>query len=92
MPAADGTTVTRWTAEALAGVGTVDAVRLVARAVAEADGLRADWLETGVHDVLVASDGGAEVAAACESLARDPEEAVRRGAALIAGWTDAAGR
>ncbi|MFD5764799.1 hypothetical protein ACFWIN_03105 [Streptomyces sp. NPDC127049] len=89
---ADDTAVTRWTAEALAGVGTVDAVRLVARAIAEADCLRADWLETGVHDMLVASDGGAAVAAACESLARDPEEAVRRGAGLIAGWTGAVGR
>lgn len=88
---AHDTAVTRRTAEALARVATVAGVRLIALAVVEADDDQADWLETGVHDVLVDTDGGPEVAAACGSLARDPEEAVRRGAAEIAAWTDGTG-
>jgi hypothetical protein len=84
----EDTAVTRQTAEALARVGTVAAVRLIALAVAEAGGNQADWLQTGVHDALVESDGASDVAAACAELARDQEEAVRRGAAEISAWTD----
>lgn len=40
-------------------------------------------MQTGVHDALVGPDGVPEVAAACGQLARDPEEAVRWGAAPI---------
>ncbi|MFC8349703.1 hypothetical protein [Streptomyces sp. NPDC057280] len=83
----EDTAVTRQTAEALARVGMVTAVRLIALAVAEADDNQADWLQTGVHDALVGVGGGPDVAAACGELVRDPEEAVRRGAAEIWVWT-----
>ncbi|MGR3875528.1 hypothetical protein ACUXZZ_44065 [Streptomyces graminifolii] len=85
---AEDTAVTRQTAEALTRVGTVTAMRLVALAVAEADDNQADWLQTGVHDALVGPRGVPDVAAACKKLARDPEEAVRRGAADISAWAD----
>ncbi|MFJ1732813.1 hypothetical protein [Streptomyces sp. NPDC088254] len=88
---AGDTAVTRQTAEALARMGTAAAVRLIALAVVEADGNQADWLQTGVHDALVGPDGVPDVAAACGKLARDQEEAVRRGAAEISAWTDGTG-
>ncbi|WP_107089014.1 HEAT repeat domain-containing protein [Streptomyces sp. NRRL B-3648] len=84
----EDTAVTRQTAQALARVGTPAAVRLIALAVAEADDNQADWLRTGVHDALVGPDGLPGVAGACGKLARDPEEAVRRGAAHVSMWTD----
>lgn len=84
----EDTAVTRQTAEALARVGTVAAIRLIALAVAEADDNQAEWLQTGVHDALVGPSGVPGVAAACGKLARDPEEAVRQGAADISAWTD----
>ncbi|WP_345666849.1 hypothetical protein [Streptomyces similanensis] len=84
----EDTAVTRQTAEALTRVGTVAAVRLLALAVAEADGHQADWLQTGVHDALVEPDSVPDVPAACRKLARDQDEAVRRGAAEISAWTD----
>lgn len=84
----EDTAVTRQTAKALARVGTVAAVRLIALAVVEADGNQADWMQTGVHDGLMGSDGGPDVAAACVKLARDRDEAVRRGASEISAWTD----
>ncbi|MFD7917159.1 hypothetical protein ACFV30_41900 [Streptomyces sp. NPDC059752] len=84
----EDTAVTRQTAEALARVGTVAAIRLIALAVAEADDNQADWLQTGVHDALAGPGGVPDVAAACGKLARDPEEAVRRGAADISAWAD----
>ncbi|GAA2983812.1 hypothetical protein [Streptomyces flavovirens] len=61
-------------------------MRLIALAVAEADDNRADWLQTGVHDALMGPGGAPGVAAACRKLARDPEGAVRQGAAHIAAW------
>ncbi|MFF7504120.1 hypothetical protein ACFZBM_32535 [Streptomyces lavendulae] len=85
---AEDTSVTRQTAEALARVGMAAAVRLIALAVVEADGSRADWLQTGVHDALVGPFGAPDVAAACGKLAQDQEEAVRRGAAEISAWLD----
>jgi len=84
----EDTAVTRQTAESLARVGTVAAVRLIALAVAEADDNQADWLQTGVHDALVGPDGVPDVAAACGKLSRDQEKAVGRGAADISAWTD----
>ncbi|MFF3604377.1 hypothetical protein [Streptomyces sp. NPDC002463] len=84
----EDTAVTRQTAEALARVGTVAAVRLIALAVAEADDNQSDWLQTGVQDALVDPDGAPDVAATCRKLARDREEAVCRGAADISTWTD----
>ncbi|MFI1191579.1 hypothetical protein [Streptomyces californicus] len=84
----EDTAVTRQTAEALARVGTLAAIRLIALAVAEADDSQGDWLQTGVHDALVGLGGAPDVAAACGKLARDPEEVVRRGAADIAAWAD----
>ncbi|MFF9757596.1 HEAT repeat domain-containing protein [Streptomyces sp. NPDC014344] len=84
----EDTAVTRQTAEALARVGTVAALRLIALAVAEADDNQVDWLQTGVHDALAGTDSVPDVAAVCGQLARDPEEAVRRGAAEITAWTD----
>ncbi|MFJ6573236.1 hypothetical protein ACIQNU_38085 [Streptomyces sp. NPDC091292] len=84
----EDTAVTRQTAEALARVGTVAAMRLIALAVAEADDDQADWLQTGVHDALVGPDGVRDVAAACAKLSRDPEEAVRRAAAAVSAWVD----
>ncbi|MEU5344184.1 MULTISPECIES: hypothetical protein [unclassified Streptomyces] len=83
----EDTAVIRQTAEALARVGTVAAVRLIALAVAEADDNQADWLQTGVHDALVGPDGVPDVAAACANLARDQKDAVRRAAADISAWT-----
>ncbi|MYW10110.1 hypothetical protein GT034_17390, partial [Streptomyces sp. SID2563] len=74
------------TAEALARVGSVAAVRVLARAVAGADEGQADWLETGVLDAEAP-----DVAAACAALAWDREEAVRRGAAEVAVWVGANG-
>lgn len=53
-----------------------------------ADDNQADWLQTGMHDALVGPGGALDVAAACGKLARDPEEAVRRGAADISAWAD----
>ncbi|WP_107058108.1 HEAT repeat domain-containing protein [Streptomyces globisporus] len=88
---AEDTAVTRQTAEALARMGTVAAMRLIALAVAGADDNQADWLQTGVHDVLVDSDGGPAVAVVCGKLARDPKEVVRRGAAYISAWMDGNG-
>ncbi|MFH8253958.1 hypothetical protein [Streptomyces roseolus] len=87
----EDTVVTRQTAEALARAGTVAAVRLIALAVSEADAPQADWLLTGVHDALVGPDGVSHVAAVCGQLARDPEEAVRRGAAAVSAWADETG-
>ncbi|MFJ4714328.1 hypothetical protein [Streptomyces sp. NPDC088785] len=84
------TAVIRQTAEALVRVGTVAAVRLIALAAAEADDSQADWLQTGVHDALVGSDGVLDMAALCGQLARDPVEAVRRGAVEVSGWVDGA--
>lgn len=48
----EDTAVTRQTAEALARVGSVAAIRLIALAVAGADANQADWLQTGVYDAL----------------------------------------
>ena len=84
----EDTAVTRQTAEALARVGTVGAIRLIAFAVAEADDNQADWLQTGIYDALAGPDGVPDVAAACGKLAGDEEEAVRRGAVAISAWTD----
>ncbi|MEU9580245.1 HEAT repeat domain-containing protein [Streptomyces chilikensis] len=88
----EDTAVTRQTAEALARVGTVAAVRLIALSVAKADDNQVDWLQTGVHDALVGTDGVPDVAAVCGQLAHDPQEAVRRGAAEISTWTDGTSR
>ncbi|MET8447914.1 hypothetical protein [Streptomyces sp. NPDC005209] len=85
---AEDTAVTRRAAEALARVGTVAAMRLIALAVAKADDNQADWLQTGVHDALVGLGGTQDVAAACGKLVQDPEEAVRRGAAAVSAWAD----
>lgn len=84
----EDTAVTRQTAEALAWAGTVAAIRLIALAVAEADDNQADWLQIGVHDALIGPGEAPDVAAACGKLARDPEEAVRRGAAAISAWVN----
>ncbi|WNO70183.1 hypothetical protein [Streptomyces sp. AM8-1-1] len=84
----EDTAVTRQTAESLARVGTVAAVRLIALAVAEADDNQADWLQTGVHDALVGPDGVQDVAAVCAKLSRDQEEAVRWAAAALSAWID----
>ncbi|MGM9470283.1 hypothetical protein [Streptomyces murinus] len=84
----EDTAVTRQTAEALARVGTVAALRLIALAVAKADDVHADWLQTGVHDALVGSDDMPDFAAACGKLAQDQKEVVRRGVAEISAWTD----
>ncbi|MFB6550756.1 hypothetical protein [Streptomyces sp. NPDC056405] len=85
---AEDTAVTRQTAEVLARVGTVAAVRLIALAVAEADDHQADWLQIGLHDALVGPDGVLDAAAICGQLARDQDEAVRRGAAEVSTWMD----
>ncbi|MFI9307054.1 HEAT repeat domain-containing protein [Streptomyces triculaminicus] len=82
------TAVTRQTAEALARVGTVAAVRLIALALAEADDSHADWMLTGVHDALADPESVLDVAAVCGQLTQDPEQAVRRGAAEISAWAD----
>lgn len=86
------TAVTRRTAEALARVGTVAAVRLIALALAEADDGHADWMQTGVQDVLWMQTGVPDVAAVCVQLARDGETAVRQGAAEILAWAGDATR
>ncbi|MFH7335580.1 hypothetical protein [Streptomyces sp. KHY 26] len=92
LDAAD-TAVTRCTAEALVRAGTVDALRLLARAVPEADDNQADWLRTGVGDALAGAGGEPDAAAVaavvevCGRLARDPRAAVRRGAAEILAWS-----
>lgn len=84
------TLVVRRTAQALGRVGTVDAVRLIVLALAEADDSHADWIQTGVHDVLAEPASTARIAAACGRLALDVEAAVRQGAAELLGWTDSA--
>ena len=76
----------------LARAGTVAAVRLIVPAVAAADDNQANRLRTGVHDVLVGPDDAPDVAVVRRRLARDPEEAVRRGAAEIPAWADGTGR
>lgn len=87
---AEDTAVTRRTAEALARVGTVAAVKLIALAIAEANDNQADWLQIGVHDALAGLDGVPDLVAACQKLARHPEEAVRRGVAELSAWSDGA--
>ncbi|MFJ6016347.1 hypothetical protein [Streptomyces sp. NPDC092952] len=87
---AGDTAVTRRTAEALARVGTVAVMRLVARALAEADDSHADWIQAGVYDVLAGPDGAPGIAAVCVRLARDGEAAVRQGAAEILAWAGGA--
>lgn len=84
----DDTAVTRQTAEALTRVGTVAAIKLIARAITEADDNRADWLQTGVHDALTGPGGAPETAESCAKPAEDPEAAVRQGAAVVAVWVD----
>ncbi|MFF7728795.1 hypothetical protein [Streptomyces sp. NPDC008001] len=84
----EDTAVTRQTAEALARVGTVAAMRLIALAVADADDNQADWLQTGVCDAFVGPDGVPDLAVVCGELARDPEEAVRQGATAVSAWAD----
>ncbi|MGW6142695.1 hypothetical protein ACWFRM_34250 [Streptomyces sp. NPDC055144] len=86
----EDTAVTRQTAEALARVGTVASVRLLALAIAGAgaDDSQADWMETGVHDALVGPDSAPDIATVCGQLGRDPVAAVRQGAAEILAWTD----
>ncbi|MFF9624939.1 hypothetical protein [Streptomyces griseosporeus] len=85
----EDTAVTRQTAATLARAGTAAAVRLIALALAQADDNHADWLHTGVHDALLGSDRVRDaVAAACGELARDQDEAVRRGTAEISAWTE----
>ncbi|MFE4591412.1 HEAT repeat domain-containing protein [Streptomyces laurentii] len=85
---AGDTAVTRRTAEALTRVGTPAAVRLVVRALAGADDGQADWLWTGIHDARAEPDGGTDPAAVCARLARDPDGAVRQGAAALAADAD----
>ncbi|MFD5586539.1 hypothetical protein [Streptomyces sp. NPDC127063] len=85
---AEDTAVTRQTAQALAAVGTVAAVRLLALAVADADGNQADWLQTGVQDALIDAGGPGPLAAACGLLAQDPGDAVRGGVARISAWIE----
>lgn len=87
----EDTAVTRQTTEALARVGTVTAIRLIALAVAVAQDNQADWLHTGVHDALMGPGEAPDAAAACGKLARDEEEAVRRGAAAISAWVEDTG-
>ncbi|MEU8761353.1 hypothetical protein [Streptomyces sp. NPDC048659] len=78
----EDTAVTRATAEALTRAGTADALRFVARAAARADAQQADWLATGAHDAL--PETTTEPTAPRDALAEDPDEAVRRGAELLA--------
>ncbi|UBI35710.1 MULTISPECIES: hypothetical protein [Streptomyces] len=89
---AEDTAVTRRVAEALTRAGTAAAVRLVALALEEAGDSQADWLQTGVDDALAGTDDAAGVMAVCARLARDPEAAVRRGAAHISAWADRSAR
>ncbi|OIJ64072.1 hypothetical protein WN71_030795 [Streptomyces mangrovisoli] len=88
----EDTAVTRQTAEALARVGTPAAVRVIALAVAGADDNQADWLQTGIQDAIEGPGGAPGVGSVCGQLARDPEEAVRRGAAEISAWVGETGR
>ncbi|MCX4719149.1 hypothetical protein OG818_25740 [Streptomyces virginiae] len=61
--------MTRQTSEALATVGTVAAMRLVALAVVEADDKQASRLRTGVHDAVVGSGvGGRHEVLICTDL------------------------
>lgn len=83
----EDTAVTRRTAEALAGVGTLAAVRLIAVALAVADDSHADWIQTGVDDALTGVGSLPDVAAVCVKLAGDGEAAVRHAAAEILAWT-----
>jgi hypothetical protein len=84
----EDTAVARQRAEALARVGTMASVRLLALAIARADDSQADWMETGVHDALVGPDSAPDVATVCGQLGGDPVAAVRQGAAEILAWTD----
>lgn len=84
----EDTAVTRQTATALTRVGTVAAIRLIALAVAEADDNQADWLQTGVRDALLGTDGVPDITTACAELTRDSEKAVRRSAAEIWTWVN----
>ncbi|MFF7255298.1 hypothetical protein [Streptomyces microflavus] len=61
-------------------------MKLIARAITEADDNRADWLWTGVHDALTGPGGAPETAESCAKPAEDPEAAVRQGAAVVAVW------
>ncbi|MCW1100264.1 HEAT repeat domain-containing protein [Streptomyces sp. RS2] len=88
---AEDTAVTRQAAKALARVGKVAGVRLIALAVAEADDHQADWLQTGLHDALSGPDSVLDIAAICGQLARDQDEAVRQGAAEVSAWMDGTG-
>ncbi|MEU6315885.1 hypothetical protein [Streptomyces sp. NPDC047014] len=85
---AEDTAVTRQTADALVRVGTVSAVRLIVLAAAVADDNQADWMQAGVHDALVGPGSASAFAMASRALARDPDEAVRRGAAKFSVWVD----
>ncbi|MEU6019587.1 hypothetical protein ABZ826_38175 [Streptomyces sp. NPDC047515] len=89
---AEDTAVTRQTADALARVGTLAAVRLIALALAVADHSHADWMQTGVDDALAGADSLPDVAAVCVQLAGDGEATVRHGAAEILAWTGGATR
>lgn len=91
LDAAD-TAVTRQTAEALARVGTVAAVRLIARGVCGADDSQGDWIQTGVHDAFAGRDDVSDVVAVCGQLAEDPDAAVRQGAVEILAWAEEAVR
>ncbi|MEH0419561.1 hypothetical protein [Streptomyces sp. B21-083] len=82
------TAVTRQTAEALARVGTVASIRLIALAAAGADDSHGDWMQTGVLDALAGPESGPDVAAVCGQLAQDPDAAVRRGAVEILEWAE----
>lgn len=88
----EDTAVTRQTVEALARVGTLAAVRLIALALAEADDSHADWMQTGVDDALAGADSLPDVAAVCVQLAGDGEAAVRRAAVEVLAWTGGAAR
>jgi hypothetical protein len=86
------TAVIRQTAEALARVGTVAAVRLIALGICGGDDSHADWIQTGVHDALAGRDSVSDVVAVCGQLAKDPDAAVRRGAVEISAWAEEAVR
>ncbi|MCE7082309.1 hypothetical protein [Streptomyces sp. ST2-7A] len=84
----EDTAVTLETAEALAGVGTWEAVRLLAVGLAKGDDQQGDWILTGLHNVLVDANGLPEVMAACGELVHHPDETVRRGVAEILAWME----
>ncbi|WP_329460602.1 hypothetical protein [Streptomyces sp. NBC_01497] len=88
----EDTAVTRQTAEALARVGTLAAVRLIALALAAADDSHTTWIQTGVDDALAGADSLPDVAAVCVQLAGDGEVAVRHAAAEILVWAGGAAR